>query len=70
MIILTRLPGQRIMIGDDIVITVLRRKGGEIVLGISAPRAISVDREEVRKRKVADKVLPPHASMLMRRQAE
>lgn len=47
MLLLTRFEGQRIMIGDDIVITVCRVSGGQVKLGIDAPSNITVMREEV-----------------------
>jgi carbon storage regulator len=47
MLVLTRRPNQSIMIGDDIVITVLEVKGDQIRLGIDAPRHVQVFREEV-----------------------
>lgn len=47
MLVLTRRTGQSIMIGDDIVVTVLEVKGDQIRLGISAPRDVAVHREEV-----------------------
>jgi carbon storage regulator len=46
-LVLTRRPNQSIMIGDEIVITVLEVKGDQIRLGISAPRSVQVFREEV-----------------------
>ena len=47
MLVLTRRPEQRIVIGDDIVITVLEVKGDTVRLGIDAPRSVRVHREEV-----------------------
>ena len=47
MLILTRKPDQRIVIGDDIVVTVLEVKGDQIRLGITAPRDVQVYREEL-----------------------
>jgi carbon storage regulator len=47
MLVLTRRPNQSIMIGDDIVLTVLEVKGDQIRLGIAAPRHVQVFREEV-----------------------
>ena len=47
MLVLTRRPNQSIMIGDDIVVTVLEVKGDQIRLGIAAPRHVQVFREEV-----------------------
>jgi carbon storage regulator len=50
MLILTRKPGERIMIGQDIVIEVVEGSGHRIRLGISAPPEIPVYREEIFRR--------------------
>jgi carbon storage regulator len=51
MLILTRKLGERIFIGDDIIITYLggkpSRTNSQIRIGISAPKEISVHREEI-----------------------
>jgi carbon storage regulator len=47
MLVLTRKSNQSIVIGDDIIITVLEVRGDQIRLGITAPRDVSVHREEV-----------------------
>ena len=48
MLCLSRRPGQRIMIGDEIVVEVLRVKPGGIVqIGITAPRDMPIYRQEV-----------------------
>lgn len=47
MLVLTRRNGESVMIGDDVVITVLEVRGDVIRLGIRAPRHIQVHREEV-----------------------
>lgn len=48
MLALTREVGQKILIGDDIVVTVLSvAPNGRVRLGIDAPRHIRIDREEV-----------------------
>ena len=49
MLILTRRLGERIVIGDDIVVTVSDIKKGQIKLGITAPKDVTVNREEVIK---------------------
>lgn len=47
MLILTRRVGEAVKIGEDITITVLGIKGGQVRLGVTAPREISVHREEI-----------------------
>jgi len=50
MLILARKTGEAIAINDNIKITVLEMKGGQVKLGIEAPRDISIHREEVLNR--------------------
>lgn len=51
MLTLTREPGQKIVVGDDIVITVVSvSENGRVRLGIEAPRQIRIDPEEVLER--------------------
>ncbi|MGN7381503.1 carbon storage regulator CsrA [Paenibacillus sp. SAFN-117] len=47
MLVLTRKPGESIMLGDDIELTVIGIEGEQIKLGISAPKAINIYRKEV-----------------------
>ncbi len=47
MLVLRRRPGEKIRIGNDIVIEVLEIKGRQVRIGINAPDRISVLREEV-----------------------
>ena len=47
MLVLTRQANQSIMIGPDVVVTVLDIRGDQVRLGIRAPRAVTVHREEV-----------------------
>jgi carbon storage regulator len=49
MLILTRKPEQSILIGEDIVVTVLAVEGDRVKLGIRAPAHVTVLREEVRR---------------------
>ena len=49
MLILSRRLGESVTIGDDIVVTVVGISGGQIRLGISAPKAVRVLREEIYK---------------------
>ena len=47
MLVLTRKANQSIMIGDDIEVSVLAVMGEKVRIGIAAPRAVPVFREEV-----------------------
>lgn len=48
MLVLTRKSNERVLIGDDIVITVLEVRGDSSVrLGIEAPRDRRIQREEI-----------------------
>ena len=51
MLILSRKVGERIVIGDDIWVTVLELSQGKVRLGIAAPENIRIDREEIRKQR-------------------
>jgi carbon storage regulator len=46
-LVLTRRSGESVMVGDDIVVTVLDVRADTVRLGIQAPRQIAVHREEV-----------------------
>ena len=50
MLILTRKVGERVLIGDDISITVLSVRGNQVKLGVQAPKEVSVHREEIYQR--------------------
>ncbi len=47
MLVLSRKPGEEIVIGDNIRISVLRRQGGRVRLGITAPPAVHIARKEI-----------------------
>ena len=47
MLIITRRPGEKIMVGDDIVVHVMEIVGNSVRVGIEAPRSIPVYREEI-----------------------
>lgn len=49
MLILARKCNEQIVIGDNVVITVVAIRGGNVRLGIDAPSSVSVHREEVHR---------------------
>lgn len=51
MLILTRKKGQRIVIGEEITVEILQVDGGAVRIGVTAPRDVQVDREEIAVRK-------------------
>jgi carbon storage regulator len=50
MLVLTRKPGQSIMIGDGVEIQVLSVAGEKVRIGVTAPRDVSIFRNEVYER--------------------
>ena len=50
MLVLTRKPGQSIIIGDGIEVQVLSVAGEKVRLGITAPRDVDIFRDEVYER--------------------
>ena len=66
MLVLTRRIGEKLVIDDNVVITVMGVKGGQTRIGIEAPRDVQVHREEIyqrilkeRKERVKARVLTP-----------
>lgn len=47
MLVLTRRPGQSILVGDGVELVVVRIEGDRVVLGIEAPREVRVVRTEL-----------------------
>lgn len=46
-LVLTRKAGERVLIGDDIVVTVLETRGDGIRIGVEAPRGVRIHRGEI-----------------------
>jgi carbon storage regulator len=47
MLVLTRKKNESIIIGDDIVVTIVDIQNGKIRLGVQAPREVPVHRQEI-----------------------
>src|SRR5580698_2797453 len=47
MLILARRSGERVVIGDEVLITVMEVSGNIVRLGIEAPQGVSIYREEI-----------------------
>lgn len=50
MLILSRKIGESLIISDDTKVTVLSARGNQIRIGVTAPREVSVHREEIYNR--------------------
>lgn len=50
MLVLSRKVGERLLIGDQIAITVVRIQGGGVRIGVEAPAHLAVVREELKAR--------------------
>lgn len=47
MLVLSRKVGESLIIGHDVVVTVVEFRGDQVRLGVRAPRSVQVHREEV-----------------------
>ena len=47
MLIITRRPGEKIVLGEDISIQVMEIVGNQVRIGIQAPKSVPVYREEI-----------------------
>jgi carbon storage regulator len=50
MLILTRRIGEKLIIGDEISVTILDVKGSQVRIGVHAPDDVSIHREEIYNR--------------------
>lgn len=55
MLILTRRAGESFMIGDDVKVVIIEKRGNQIRVGIEAPTDIGVHRQEIYNRIQQDK---------------
>jgi len=68
MLILTRLPGQTLLIGDDIAIEVLGVQGQQVRLGLTAPRDVTILRQELVERLAGAETPDPQRRKRVREQ--
>jgi carbon storage regulator len=47
MLVVTRKPGERLLIGESVEVTVLSIRGDQVSLGVAAPREIPIHRQEL-----------------------
>ncbi|MFW3388295.1 UNVERIFIED_CONTAM: carbon storage regulator CsrA [Kocuria sp. CPCC 205274] len=50
MLVLTRRVGEKLVIGEEINVTILGVKGNQVRMGVNAPKDVTVHREEIYKR--------------------
>jgi carbon storage regulator len=60
MLVLSRKEGERIVVGRDILITVIESRGNRVRLGITAPQGISINRQEVSERLAHEEAADSH----------
>jgi carbon storage regulator len=65
MLVLTRRPGEQIVIDGNIRLTVVSVKGDRIRIGIEAPPTVLVDREEIHARRQHSPTQVPHPWLVM-----
>lgn len=54
MLVLSRKVGETLMIGDEVTVTVLGISGGQVRIGVDAPREVGVYREEIYTRIISE----------------
>ncbi len=64
MLVLTRKLGEGITIGDDVTITIVEMKGGNVRIGINAPKNMKIYRQEVYDRIVEENREAAHWNMI------
>jgi len=53
MLVLTIVKNEPIHIGEDVVVHLAEIQGGQVRLAFDAPKNVSIDRDKIRKRKLA-----------------
>jgi carbon storage regulator len=55
MLVIERKFGEKVIIGDNIILTVMEMRSGKVRLAFEAPRSVTIDREEVYEEKKAER---------------
>ena len=63
MLVLSRKVGERILIGENITVTVVRVTGGGVRLGVEAPSNLAVVRQELKDRQPPEDPEPQRGSV-------
>ncbi len=63
MLLITRRAGERIVLGDDIIIEVIEISGTQVRVGVHAPRSVPIYREEIWEAVKAENRAAAEASM-------
>ena len=50
MLVVSRKPGERLLIGESVEVTILSVRGDQVSLGVSAPREVPIHRQELLER--------------------
>ena len=50
MLILTRKVGEKLMVGNDVIVTIVGVKANQVRIGVNAPKDLTVHRQEVYER--------------------
>ncbi len=53
MLVLSRRPGEQVLIGKEIVVTVLEVRGGRVKLGFLGPEQVPINRKEIERKSAA-----------------
>ena len=56
MLVLTRKSGESLIIGDDVVVTIVEVRGNQVKIGVEAPDSVKVYREELLKKIMKENV--------------
>ena len=62
MLVLSRKAGEKLMIGDGIVLTINRISGNRVAIGIEAPRDVRIVRGELQKNQIAPTGVTPNTA--------